>query len=95
MQFLPKRMLTWLVPDAMVVALARALISVNKSDNYGDGKVFVCSVEEVIATTEESILPEEVAVEVWRASSGAYLRHRASTLFLIWLKVMTALPDAA
>ena len=66
MQFLPKRMLTWMVPDEMVGALARVLITVNKSDNYGDGKVFVCPVEDAIVVlgAEESGLPQEVAVEV-------------------------------
>ena len=48
MQFLPKRMLTWLVPDELVGGLVRSLINVNKTDNYGDGKVFVCPVAEVI-----------------------------------------------
>ncbi len=52
MQFLPKRMLTWLVPDELVAGLVRGLISVNKTDNYGDGKVFVCPVAEVIAGSE-------------------------------------------
>ena len=47
MQFLPKRMLTWLAPDEKAAALVHALIAVNKSDNYGDGKVFVCAVEEL------------------------------------------------
>ena len=55
MQFLPKRMLTWLVPDEWVGGLVRSLINVNKSDNYGDGKVFVCPVAEVFALQE----PEE------------------------------------
>ena len=48
MQFLPKRMLSWLVPDELVGGLVRSLINVNKSDNYGDGKVFVCPVAEVV-----------------------------------------------
>ena len=52
MQFLPKRMLTWLVPDEMAAPLVHALIAVNKSDNYGDGKVFVCAVEELAVPSE-------------------------------------------
>ena len=47
MRFLPKRMLTWLVPDELVGGLVRGLINVNKTDNYGDGKAFVCPVAEV------------------------------------------------
>ena len=64
MQFLPKRLLTWLVPDEMAGRLVRALISVNKSENFGDGKVFVCPVEEIIPSLEESVMPESVAAEV-------------------------------
>ena len=64
MQFLPKRMLTWLVPDEMAGRLVRALISVNKTENFGDGKVFICPVEEMILSPEESVMPESVAAEV-------------------------------
>lgn len=49
-QFLPKRMLVWEVPDELAIPLVNALISVNRSDNYGDGKIFVCPVEEVVCT---------------------------------------------
>ena len=35
MQFLPKRLLSWLVPDELVGGLVRSLINVNKGDNYG------------------------------------------------------------
>ena len=53
MQFLPKRMLVWAVPDEVAVPLTHALISANKSDNYGDGKVFICPLEEVVIYTEQ------------------------------------------
>ena len=52
MQFLPNRMLSWLVPDEMTGGLVRSLIAVNKSGNFGDGKVFVCPVEEIIFSPE-------------------------------------------
>ena len=45
-------MLTWLVPDEMTMPLVRALIAVNKADNYGDGKVFICPVEEPVVIME-------------------------------------------
>lgn len=61
MQFLPKQMLIWLVPDELVGRMIRSLINVNKSDNYGDGKVFVCPVAEVVALPE---LGESEAVMV-------------------------------
>ena len=64
MQFLPKRLLTWLVPDEMAGGLVRTLIAVNKTENFGDGKVFVCPVEEFIASPGESKITESVAAEV-------------------------------
>ena len=64
MQFLPKRMLTWLVPDELAGSLVRTLIVINKTENFGDGKVFVCPVEEVVFSPEESVMPETVAAEV-------------------------------
>ncbi|MXZ92481.1 MAG: P-II family nitrogen regulator [Chloroflexi bacterium] len=58
MQFLPKRMLSWLVPDDMTAGLIRAIVAVNKTEAFGDGKVFVCPVDEVIPSPEEAIAPE-------------------------------------
>ena len=63
MQFLPKRMLTWMVPDEMVGGLVRALVNANKTDNFGDGKVFVCPVDEIDAVLDPEE-PEAEAVEV-------------------------------
>ena len=64
MQFLPKRMLTWLVPDELVGALTRSLITINKTENFGDGKVFVCAMDEVIPSRYEAAMPEPTAAEV-------------------------------
>lgn len=74
MQFLPKRMLSWLVADEMTGGLIRAIVAVNKTEAFGDGKVFVCPVEEVILPPEDSVtedsmtlgsaLPESALVEV-------------------------------
>ena len=64
MQFLPKRMLTWLVPDEIAGGLVRALIAVNRTENFGDGKVFLCPVEEVFPYPGELTVPESEAVEV-------------------------------
>jgi len=46
MEFLPKRMVVWLASDDKVDALVAALIRVNRGGNYGDGKIFVCPVED-------------------------------------------------
>ena len=64
MQFLPKRMLSWLVPDEMTGGLTRAIVAVNRTGAFGDGKVFVCPVEEVNFSPEESITPKSALVEV-------------------------------
>jgi len=45
-QFVPKRMVTMIVPDDAVDTVVSAIIEVNKSGQYGDGKVFVCPIEE-------------------------------------------------
>ena len=64
MQFLPKRMLSWLVPDEMTGGLIRAIVAVNKTEAFGDGKVFICPVEEGILSPEGSTTPESAPVEV-------------------------------
>lgn len=45
MEFLPKRMVWWLVSDGKVDAVVAALVRVNRTGNHGDGKIFVCPVE--------------------------------------------------
>jgi nitrogen regulatory protein PII 2 len=43
--FVPKRMLTMIVPAEAVDAIVAAILSVNTTGQYGDGKIFVCPVE--------------------------------------------------
>ena len=40
-QFLPKRMLIWLVPEEKVESIVEAIIRTNRTATYGDGKIFV------------------------------------------------------
>jgi len=49
MSYLPKRMLTCLVPEEKVGETVQTLIRVNQTGNYGDGKVFVCPVEDMLS----------------------------------------------
>lgn len=44
-QFLPKRMLTWFVPEDKAESVVEAIIRVNRTSRHGDGKIFVCSVD--------------------------------------------------
>ena len=46
-QFLPKRMVSWFVPDEKVDQLLTALIRVNQTGNVGDGKIFVCPADSI------------------------------------------------
>src|SRR3989338_1273179 len=51
-QFLPKRMLTWLIPEEKEAASVASIIRVNCTSAYGDGKIFVCPVEGVYGNIE-------------------------------------------
>ena len=43
--FVPKRLLTIVVPDDLVTKIVKSIISVNKTGRNGDGKIFVSPVE--------------------------------------------------
>lgn len=46
--FVPKRMLTMVVPDDLVTKIVKSIIKVNRTGKTGDGKIFVSPVEEAI-----------------------------------------------
>ena len=46
--YIPKRMVHLIVPDEAVSQIVVALEEVNKTPAMGDGKIFVCPMEEVI-----------------------------------------------
>ena len=46
MAYLSKRMVSWLVPDDQVAEMVQTLIRINQTGNHGDGKIFVCPVDE-------------------------------------------------
>ena len=48
MPFLPKRVLAWLVPDDLVSTTVEAICQANRTGNYGDGKIFICPVGQVL-----------------------------------------------
>ena len=64
MQFLAKRIVTWLAPDDRVREFVATVIRVNQTGNFGDGKIFVCPVEDVSAG-----LPAEMADVAAEASA--------------------------
>ena len=48
MRYIPKRMLTLLVPDQEVSLVVEAIMRVNQTGQKGDGRVFVSPIEEAI-----------------------------------------------
>jgi len=45
MKYIPKRLITIVVPDADVDAVVKTIIKVNQTAQIGDGKIFVCPVD--------------------------------------------------
>ena len=64
MQFSAKRLVTWLAPDDRVREFVATVIRVNQTGNFGDGKVFICPVEDVSAG-----MPAEMADVAAEASA--------------------------
>ncbi len=48
MKWIPKRMLTLVVQDNEVAKAVDVLIKANQTGHIGDGKIFVCPLEEVV-----------------------------------------------
>lgn len=46
--FVPKRMLTMVVPDDIVMEVVKSIIKVNQTGKHGDGKIFVSPIDEAI-----------------------------------------------
>ncbi|GLI52921.1 P-II family nitrogen regulator [Thermodesulfovibrio yellowstonii] len=46
--FVPKRMLTIIVPDKVVELIINKIIEVNRTGKHGDGKIFVCPIQKAI-----------------------------------------------
>lgn len=45
MKFIPKKMIVLAVKDGDVPLAVQAIISANKTENIGDGKIFVCPLD--------------------------------------------------
>ena len=52
MEFLPKRMGVWLVPDDKIDLVIATIVQANAGGNYGDGKIFICPMGDDIDITE-------------------------------------------
>jgi len=61
MKYIPKRYLSMVVKDELVDQVVTTLITINQTGQIGDGKIFICPVEEALRIrTEET---GEAAVE--------------------------------
>lgn len=47
-RLIPKRLITVVVPDAMVSTVVETIISVNKTGKAGDGKIFVMPIDDSV-----------------------------------------------
>ena len=61
MRYIPKRLISLIVPDEDASLVVEAIMKVNHTGQIGDGKIFVCRVEDAIRvrtkeTGEEAIL---------------------------------------
>ncbi len=61
MRYIPKRIISLIVPDKDASLVVEAIMKVNYTGQIGDGKIFVCPVEDAIRvrtkeTGEEAIL---------------------------------------
>ena len=48
MKYIPKRMISVMVEDEFVPAVVAVITKVNRTGNFGDGRIFVCPVEESV-----------------------------------------------
>ena len=48
MRYIPKRMISVIVEDEFVPAVVAVITKVNRTGNFGDGRIFVCPVEESV-----------------------------------------------
>ena len=48
MLYIPKRMISVMVEDEFVPAVVAVITKVNRTGNYGDGRIFVCPVQESV-----------------------------------------------
>lgn len=46
--YIPKKLIVMIVPDNVVDKIVETIIKVNRTGNYGDGKIFLMPVEEAI-----------------------------------------------
>jgi nitrogen regulatory protein PII 2 len=48
MKYIPKRMISVMVEDEFVPAVVAVITKVNRTGNFGDGRIFVCPIEQSV-----------------------------------------------
>jgi nitrogen regulatory protein PII 2 len=48
LKYVPKRMLSVVVPNGDVKSVVQAIVRVNATGNYGDGKIWVCPIDDAL-----------------------------------------------
>ena len=48
MKYIPKRQIMIVVPDKVVDTIAQTIIRINRTGQYGDGKIFVSTVDDAL-----------------------------------------------
>jgi len=48
MKYIPKRMVSVMVEDEFVPAVVAVITKVNRTGNIGDGRIFICPIEESV-----------------------------------------------
>jgi nitrogen regulatory protein PII 2 len=48
MKYIPKRVISIMVEDEFVPAVVAVITKVNRTGNYGDGRIFICPLDESI-----------------------------------------------
>jgi len=58
-RYLPKRLVSWIVPESQVEILVQAVMEANRTGQIGDGKIFVLPLDEVM-----QVRSDEAGVEI-------------------------------
>jgi nitrogen regulatory protein PII 2 len=59
--YVPKRLLTIVVPDDVVSKIVKEIIRVNKTGKPGDGKIFVCPIDSALRVRTGEVGGEAIA----------------------------------
>ena len=59
--YVPKRLLTIVVPDDVVTKIVKEIVKINKTGKPGDGKIFVCPIDSAVRVRTGEVGGEAIA----------------------------------